>query len=176
MDAGARARLNESMARLADGDRTVFGEVYGGLRPLLVALARKLLGSGADADDAAQQSLVKLFERAGDFDRDREVVSWAFAICAWECRTIRKRGQRRREIDLEGAPEEFASETPESETIARDLEQAAAEILGTLPANDRETLRAVLEDVGPAGATFRKRKERALARLRAAWRRVHGSE
>jgi RNA polymerase sigma-70 factor (ECF subfamily) len=164
------------MARLADGDRSVFGEVYGALRPLLVALARKLLGSPADADDATQQSLVKLFERASDFDPRRDVVAWAFAICAWECRTIRKRGQRRKEVDLSPVYERESGGSPEAETIARDLERAAAEILGTLSENDRETLRAVLDDAGPAGATVRKRKERALARLRDAWRRVHGSE
>lgn len=40
---------------------------------------------------------MRLFERASSYERGRDVVSWALAICAWECRTIRTRSRRRRE-------------------------------------------------------------------------------
>jgi hypothetical protein len=54
--------------------------------------------------------------------------------------------------------------------------QLAEELVGTLSPDDRETLRDVLaEHEEGRGAAFRKRKQRALERLREAWRLMHGS-
>ena len=178
MDASARARLNNAMSRLADGDRDAFTIVFAALRPIVTAFARRLLGD-VDAEDAAQQALVRLFERASGFERDRDVVSWALAICAWECRSIRTRRARRRENDLGDAPALAGATTPESELIARDLEHAAEAVLGTLADVDRETLRATFaeqRDDDVPDATFRKRRERAMIRLRDAWRRIYGTD
>ena len=179
MDANARSRLNDAMARLADGDRAVFGEVFAVLRPLVESFAQKMLGSRAEADDATQQALIKLFERSHSFERGRDVVAWAFAICAWECRTIRRRDGRRREVDLDDASSLSPDGSPETDAIARDLEAAASHVLGMLSEADRETLRITLEDERASGvslAAFRKRRERAFARLKEVWRRVYGSE
>lgn len=178
MDASARARLNEAMARLADGDRDAFAVVFAALRPIVTSFARRYVGE-PDADDAAQQALVRLFERAATYESGRDVVSWALAICAWECRTLRTRRGRRRESDLADAPAVATDTDPEVQTIARELEQAAEDVLGTLSPTDRETLRATFADErdnGVPSATFRKRRERAMTRLREAWRRIYGHE
>lgn len=183
MDARARSSLDDSMRRLADGDRDAFDEVFAALWPAVRAFCARMLGHGADADDAAQQAIMKVFDRASSFDPDGDALTWAVAVAAWECRSIRKRRTRvknRREIPLETSDaSDVASHapTPEEATIARELEAAAVEALGVLSADDRETLRAAMNDERDptlAGATFRKRKERALSRLRDAWRRAHG--
>lgn len=166
------------MVRLADGDRAAFDPVYAALWPITEAFCRRTLGAGADAEDAAQQALLKVFDRASTFDPRADALTWALTIAAWECRTVRRRHGRARQTPSEEA-ESVASPgpTPEEEAIARDLEDAAWEILGTLSDADRATLRATMLDeacdAAIPGATFRKRRERAFARLREAWRRIY---
>src|SRR5713226_4103738 len=61
---------------------------------------------------------------------------------------------------------------PEREALTWALGTAAVEVLGTLRPSDIETLQSVLSGRSPPihRATFRKRVERALKRLRLAWR------
>jgi sirohydrochlorin ferrochelatase len=61
---------------------------------------------------------------------------------------------------------------PAEAALARDLETTLATALGALRPEDAETLRLYARGARPAiaAATFRKRVERALARLRTAWR------
>ncbi len=169
------------MVRLADGDRDAFAPAYAVLWPLVASYCRRALGD-ADGEDTAQEALVKLFERAAEFDREREALPWALGIAAWECRSVRRRSGRRAEAPIDGpAGAQLASGSPSAEDalIERDLLACAAELLGTLAPDDLETLTAAWSGdaaarAGVAPATFRKRVERALARLRAAWRSRHG--
>lgn len=174
-----RAELRRLMGRLADGDRTAFGRAFALLWPRLRAFAVRWAGP-ADGEDAAQAALLKVFSRASDYDPERDALVWALGIAAWECRTLRRRRERRREqpalsveLALAEAP---AQATPEDELIDRDLRAAAAEVLGTLRPLDIETLTAAAAERAGRGATFRKRLERALARFRLAWRARHGGE
>ena len=187
MDSTARAQLNEQMRRLADGDRSAFEPVYASLWAPLRAFCRRALGSSrglgagdahADAEDAAQHALLKVFDRASTFEPDRDALTWALALAAWECRTVRKRHARSREVGSEAAEAHAdPAPSPERRVIDAELEAAAIEVLGTLSDADRDTLRLTMSDDAPegvAGATFRKRRERAMSRLREAWRRVYG--
>jgi RNA polymerase sigma-70 factor (ECF subfamily) len=163
------------MARLADGDRTVFRPVFERLWPPVQRLCRSLLHQEADAADAAQEAMQKILARApADYDRDRPALPWALAIAGWECRTLLRRRQRRREsADLESA--EPSAGDPEQEFVQRDLSRAALEALGELSDSDREALLATFWEQASSvsGATLRKRRERALARLREAFRRLY---
>jgi RNA polymerase sigma-70 factor (ECF subfamily) len=175
---GDRAELCRLMARLADGERAVFGEVFARLWPQLRAFAVRLLGD-ADGEDAAQAALLRVFSRASEYDPSRDALAWALGIAAWECRTLRRKRQRRREEPepAEGLALADAGPTPEETAVDRDLLAAAAEVLGTLRPMDAETLAALAGGRRPAlGATFRKRLARALARFRVAWRTKHGNE
>ena len=69
--------------------------------------------------------------------------------------------------------------TPEDTAVVRDLLGATEVVFGTLSAADREVIEQtfteeVSERLGGAGPTLRKRRERALHRLRDAWRKVYG--
>jgi len=165
------------MERLADGDRSAFRPAFALLWPQLRAFATRLVG-GPDGEDAAQAALLRVFSRASEYDPGRDALSWALGIAAWECRTLRRKRERRRE-QTAGPLERLVAPgaTPEEAVIERDLRLAAEEIAGTLRPLDLETLLAVASGARPAsGATFRKRLERALARFRLAWRAKHGKE
>ena len=177
MDSAARLHLNELMARLADGDRSVFDEVYAGLWPIVAAFCSRTL-SHADAEDAAQQSLLKVFDQAANFERDRDGVTWALGIAVWEVRTIRKRHARSKISDLNESELPVVTESPELLTAERQITDAAIAVLGQLSPEDQTTLLATFNEEAPDGvgrATFRKRRERALGRLKLAWRRVYAS-
>jgi RNA polymerase sigma-70 factor (ECF subfamily) len=95
---------------------------------------------------------------------------------AWQVRTHRTRARRRREAVLDGAPESLdAAASPERRAIAADLSAALDSALAELSPADAETLLAYARGERPdlPGPTFRKRVERALARLRGRWRYDH---
>ena len=179
MDAAGLRQLQDLLARLADGDRAAFPPAFTLLWPVTRAFARSFLRDDVGAEDAAQQALVRVFLRAVEFDASRPALPWVLGVVANECRTLRRRAQRRREGPIEAAdrrPDPGAS--PEEGAARRDLERAAFDALGGLGAADVEAILAHIgegerPDLPPA--TFRKRLERALKRLRRAWKERHGT-
>jgi RNA polymerase sigma-70 factor (ECF subfamily) len=164
------------LVRLADGDRSAFDDAYALLWPAVLGFCKRALVP-TDAEDAAQVALLKVFERASTFQRDRDALTWAITIAAWEVRTIRKRHVRSRSLAFEPDEHLLPTEDPERAIVDRELMEAAQAVLGSLSAEDRATLAMTFAEetpTGVAGPTFRKRRERAMARLKEAWRRIHG--
>jgi RNA polymerase sigma-70 factor (ECF subfamily) len=128
-----------------------------------------------EAEDAAQEALLKIFHRAADFDPSRSALAWALGITYHEVRTARRRRQRRRE-DVAAPMRADVRESPEEAAMRSEAEAILREALGALRPEDAETLRLYArgERAAIATATFRKRVERALGRLRAAWRTSRG--
>jgi RNA polymerase sigma-70 factor (ECF subfamily) len=167
--------VDQLMARLADGDRAVFTDLFHLLWPPIERFCRGFLKNDADAADAAQEALQKVFERAAAYDKSRSAMPWALAIAGWECRTLARRRTRRRELSDENQPEPGTSDD-EERLVQRELVDAAMGALGHLSDADREALIATYWDTAApvTGATFRKRRERALDRLRSSFRRIYG--
>lgn len=175
MDRARREALQGDLARLADGDRDAFHPVFVCLWPLLRGFASRYLPAG-DAEDAAQEALVKVFARAAVFDARRDALHWTLGIAAYEIKTARRRRQRRREDGEPSAEIGDGRVGPEALAIAKEREDAIGAALALLDPADAATLRAYAAGDPPPvkGATFRKRVQRALARLRLAWRIDHG--
>jgi RNA polymerase sigma factor (sigma-70 family) len=174
-----RAQLQRWMSGAADGDRACIDPLFQALWPLAVRYATRFLGDAAlagDCEDCAQEALVRLFGQLDRFDRERDALTWTLTHVTWQCRTARRRRDRRNE----------ASEVPDAgfdgAAVAEDRElvRAAVATLASLGANDIEVIVAALTDDTElrralAPATFRKRLERALDRLRTSWRSRHGT-
>jgi RNA polymerase sigma-70 factor (ECF subfamily) len=175
MAASTDETLDASMARLARGDRSAFTSVFQALWPRTLRLCTGILKHDADAADAAQQALAKILERASAYDPKRPALPWALGIASWECRSTLKRRLRRREVAADESALGANSE-PEGDAVDRQLVEAAVTALGTLSEADKETLLATFweEAASVGGPTLRKRRERALGRLRAAFRRLYG--
>lgn len=163
------------MARLADGDRTAFTAVFRVLWPSVFKLCVSMLKNEADAKDAAQEAMEKILSRAPDYDRVRPALPWALAIGAWECRTVARARFRRHEVG-EGPTAEGVVPSAEDDVLQEDLTRAAMTAMGQLSDADKETLLATFWDEAASvrGPTLRKRRERALDRLRATFRRIYG--
>lgn len=167
-----RRTVHAAMVRLAEGDRGAFDVVFAGLWPDLLAFVRSAMSGHPDAEDLAQQTLLKIFFRISDFDTTRDGVAWAFGIAIYEVRTLRRRRQRRREVHgdaTDRAPDRQPS--PEAMLIESDLRRALNESLGELAGGDRAALLPDSAVAGISPAAWRKRRQRALERLRAVWRR-----
>jgi RNA polymerase sigma-70 factor (ECF subfamily) len=169
--------LDVLIVRLAEGDRSAFSEVFQALAPPISRLCRKLLKSDSDADDATQEALEKIFTSAHRYDSSRPALPWALAIAAWECRTIQRRRSRRREVSDDAAPE-LAAGGGDEELARRELVRVVVEAMGELSDTDREALVATFleESASVSGATLRKRRERALSRLKLSLKRLYGFE
>jgi len=172
--------LDELFARLAGGDRSAIAGTFAAIHPTVRRFCERMLRNQADADDATQLALERVFERITTYDATRHALPWILGIATWEVRTIRRRNARTRKRSVEVAKHELQAghADPETTSIAREALAAVNEIMDTLPANDRETLQCVVEQElaivleATNDATFRKRKERALGRLRSLLRNL----
>jgi RNA polymerase sigma-70 factor (ECF subfamily) len=184
----ARAQIRDLLARLADGDRRAIEPAFDALWPIVRQFCARAVPTAADAEDAAQQAIVRAFEQIADYDRERDGLAWVLTIAGYEARTIRRRAGRRREDPLGpfsrgGRARELTAHEadPETALVEQDLVAAAREVLASLKVEDAATLAAALglpganARDGVAPATFRKRLQRALERLRVAWRTKHGT-
>lgn len=166
--------LDALFSRLADGDRSAFTPAFEQLWPPTLRLCQRMMGSEADAADAAQTAMLHILERAHEYDRRRPALPWALGIASWECRTLLKRRERRGETDAPVVVSDGG--TAEADAERRLLLDAALTAMGTLSPQDQETLLATYwERATPVtGATLRQRRTRALTRLRDAFRRLYG--
>jgi RNA polymerase sigma-70 factor, ECF subfamily len=170
-----REQLDRWMTAAAEGDRAAVDPLFAALWPLATRYAARFLGDAALGEDCAQDALVRLFGQIDRYDRTRDALAWALTHVTWQCRSARRTRERRGEVaetiddagfDLRVTVEDRELVRAALATLAtlgeRDVEVIAAAVL------DDDTLRDAL-----APATFRKRLERALARLRTSWRSRH---
>jgi RNA polymerase sigma-70 factor (ECF subfamily) len=177
MDAVRRKAIHDAMVRLADGDRSAMNLLVSELWPVILAFAKRGLGHEQDAEDVAQEVFLRICSRISDFETTRDGLSWAFGIASYEIMTQRKRRARRRELsgshgtDLELDPD--ASQ--EDNLIRAELAEAMTYVVGAMSHEDRASLGIDGQAVGELpSATLRKRRQRALDRLRMAWRKLYG--
>lgn len=168
-----RSRLQQALVRLADGDRSAFDDVFELLWPVFRRFTQRVLAGAPDADDAAQEALMKLFAHVSRFDSSRDALTWSLAIVANECRAARRRVARRREDALPDGDGHGASPSPEDSLLYEELEQLLGRAIESLNPLDRETIALALDQsahrAGCDPTTWRKRWQRARTRLRAAW-------
>jgi RNA polymerase sigma-70 factor, ECF subfamily len=171
-----RSEIQELLARLARGDRSAFDPLFERLWPLVRGFTARCLPL-AEADDAAQEALLRVFFRASEFDPSRDALAWVLGIAGWEIRTVRTKSRRRREdAEKAGVDRADGSPSPEQAAMRENLVRALDAAISELPAEDASTLLAYARGERPdlPGPTFRKRVQRALARLRSHWRYDHG--
>jgi RNA polymerase sigma-70 factor (ECF subfamily) len=162
--------LDEWMARLADGDRRVFDPLFRALWPRALRLARTRLPE-AQANDAAQATMVKVFARASEFRAGAPALPWFYAVAANEVRSAaRACGKAKAREEAADAADAVAGEgDPEAAAIDRELYESLERAIAALDDASAEAIGAMLgRSPRPAiaPAALRKRISRAYARLR----------
>lgn len=168
---GRRQRIQQALVRLSDGDRTAMPALFDELWPVVLAFARRLTGDSR-AEDVAQEAFVKLCAQATDFDRSRDALTWALHLTRYEALTERQRVRRRAEAGPVPIERRDGAAGPDDELEARQVVAALDEALAQLDPAERAAL--LDEPLGAMPPAVRKRRQRALQRLRLLWRSIHG--
>jgi RNA polymerase sigma factor (sigma-70 family) len=118
------------LAALRAGDPDTVAEVLGELLPQMRALLHRLLGPGADVDDALQDALTELALALRRFEGRSSLATFAHRIAV---RTAYRYFGRRRTTPLEAVPPPCDEIDPESRAMARQALRRLYEVLATLP-------------------------------------------
>lgn len=163
------------LARSAAGDRGAFAEIVARHGGLALRLAARLAPNLATAEDIAQEAMVRIWSRAGDFDpRRARFTTWLYRI------VVNLAIDWRRRPRPEPLPEHFEAVDPSAgaeETMELEERRAAlVNALDELPVRQRAALTLVYDEGLSGAETARslgvsvKAVERLLARARVSLR------
>ena len=121
--------------RARDGDAAAFAELVEFFHVRCLRYARYMLGEEEDAEEAVQDTFVRVYDHLGQFRPDARFEPWLFRILANRCRTVRERRRRRESLVTTGELPAVAAEAPaDSQDLLEEVEAALEE----LPAEQRE--------------------------------------
>lgn len=161
------------VVRSRAGDADAFATLAGRLRGRFLRYARNMLDTQEDAEEAVQDTLVRIHRSLGRADPDR-FDPWAFRILVNRCRTAarRRRWWRRIALGIDAALPVATAPAAADGALREEIDRA----LATLPVEQREAfiLRHV-DDLsydemqaltGASVPALKMRVSRACARLR----------
>ena len=164
-------------ARLGDGD--AYAELVEPYQEVAFRTALLITRNAADAEDAAQDAIVKAFHALGRFHAGSPFRPWLLAIVANEARNRRRASGRREALALRAAaesPSGAAAPSPEGALLANEERTRLLRAVEALPDEQRLVVgcRFFLDlseaetaaVLGVRRGTLKSRLSRALDRLR----------
>ncbi|MHC4609558.1 MAG: RNA polymerase sigma factor [Planctomycetota bacterium] len=167
------------MRRVADGDEGAVAELYDRFGSLVYKVARQLLPSRAEAEDAVQEVFIRLWQTADRYDpRRAKLVTWVMLIAR------RHLIDRLRRNAVRGTPGTFQADAPDTQGDRRperrpqedERNVSLMQRIAELPDLQRVvieraylqgfTLREVSEQLEAPLGTVKSALSRGLARLR----------
>jgi len=111
----ASAEVSSDDASLAAacqaGDLRAFERLYQAHASRMKSMARNLLGGASDAEDAVQDTFLKIHRSIGSFRGQSSFATWMFRILINTCYDARRSRVRKKEISQDDEPE--GSQRPE---------------------------------------------------------------
>lgn len=104
------------VALTLQGDRAAFAALVDAYKNPVYNLCYRMLGTSAEAEDAAQEIFVKMYRRLGTYDPERKLSSWVLSIASHHC-IDRLRRRRLKTVDIEELPpwQPLVSDRPQPE-------------------------------------------------------------
>jgi RNA polymerase sigma-70 factor (ECF subfamily) len=171
---------SEFVRRARAGDERAYEELVRRHQDVAFRVAVLIAGNAADAQDAAQEAMVKAYYALDRFRLDAPFRPWLLRIVANEARNRRRSAGRREQLELAVSSERSsgdAAPSPEESALAHERQSALIAALNRLGDADREVIahRYLLElseaetaeVLGCRVGTVKSRLSRALQRLRA---------
>src|SRR6266436_6071836 len=144
----AGIREQDLIARVQGGQNELFYELVRPYEGRVYAAALAILRNEHDAEDAAQEAMLKAFANIRQFRAEARFSTWLIQITVNEAlmrrrreRTVRMEGlDDRREEESDYAPRDFADwrEIPSEALERKEVRQRLAQALGTLDRKYRE--------------------------------------
>ncbi len=122
------------------GDEQAFERLVETYASPVYNLAYRMLGDPAEAEDAAQETFIRVYRRLHTYDPSRKFSSWVLAIASHYC-IDRLRRRRLQKVSLEDlppwAPLVSREEDPEEHVVVSDRNTRLQALLDRLPPNYR---------------------------------------
>ena len=166
------------MLRAQSGDGRAFQQLVEPHREVMFRVAYLIVRNAADAEDAAQNAVVKAWRALGRFRRDAPLRPWLLTITANEARNRRRGAGRRERLALRAtaSPSGEAAPSPEELAVAAVEHRRLLDALEQLPDGQRLVLEcryllSLSEEetamaLGIRRGTVKSRAARALDQLR----------
>ncbi len=127
-----RALIERALA----GDQVAFAGLVKAYQVPVYNLAYRMLGTPAEAEEAAQETFLRIYRRLHTYDAGQKLSSWVLAIAAHYC-VDRLRRRRLSWLSLEDAPAgamgEPPEEMPEPRFLQREKQEEIQKLLARLP-------------------------------------------
>ena len=172
----ARAGSDEGLVRrFVEGDETAFDEIVRAHRGEIYRVARRILGSHEDADEAAQEALVRAWRSLDGFRGDSSIRTWLVRIAVNVARTMLRRRGPETTVDELPAVADGGSGADQRIDRAR-VRAGVRQAVAALPERQREvvvlkvfsamTYREVAEVMGISEGAAKAHLHQAVANLR----------
>jgi RNA polymerase sigma-70 factor (ECF subfamily) len=146
----------ELVQRVCAGDKEAFYLLVQPCEKALFAAAITILGNSADAEEAAQEAVLKAFTNIHRFRGEAKFSTWLIQICINEARQKIRKGRKylyesvdepQNGEDGDYFPKDFADwrEIPSEALQRKELREALQRALASLPVKYREVL--ILRDI-----------------------------
>lgn len=191
LDADTDRSDEELLSLYAAGDRTAARVLTLRLAPRALGYATRLLGDAAEAEDVAQEAMVRLWRIAGQWQGGQaQVGTWLYRVVTNLCTDRLRARSRRRAMTLDDAPE-VADAQPgaAARLIEADRMAALTAALAALPERQRQAvvlrhieglanpeIAAIMETGVEAVESLTARGKRALTALLSGQRATLGYE
>jgi RNA polymerase sigma-70 factor (ECF subfamily) len=128
------------MARASRGDVAAFAEIYDRHAPALLALARRMLASGAEAEDLVHDVLLEAWQRIHDYDPNKAGVR-TWLVIRTRSRALDRIARKARDRDARDSLRPLDPASARHAAVVRDERKLALQqALGGLEATVRQTL------------------------------------
>lgn len=108
--------LRELVDRCLAGQQPAMIELVDRYRNAIFGFCYRMLGQRQDAEDAAQETFVRVLRSLARWDANRAFEPWLMAIAANRCRTMLSARQRRAHFDTLD-DDQFTDDTPDPQAV-----------------------------------------------------------
>jgi RNA polymerase sigma-70 factor (ECF subfamily) len=144
-----KAEDTEQSAGLLDrakaGDLEAFDQVMRLHEKQVLGTALRLLGNLADAQDAAQETFLRLYKSLNRLPDVQEIKSWLYRVTVNVCNDMHRQRRRRQWEPLSGPDPVSNQPDPELTWVHRERSQLVEMALKTLPEKERAAV--ILRDM-----------------------------
>lgn len=143
----APLRASDDLAivrRMVAGEPEALAELYDRFAPLVLAVARRILGAAGDAEEVLQEAFLQVWNQAERYDAGRSSVStWLVLIARTRALDrLRSRGARDRTAAAAAAepPPPDTSSRLDEHVLHRERRRRVKEVLSAIPEEQRRVL------------------------------------
>ena len=109
--AARESMLLDQLAKVAQGDRAAFSDLYQQTSRAVYGQCMQLLRDNDEANDVLQETYIQVWHHAGEYHADRgSVLTWMMSICRY--RGLDALRRRRRDVEFDSVAQNHACEKP----------------------------------------------------------------